>query len=171
VWASRLEDLLSDGVVAPHVFAQRVVPAFGVVLHWGNPVESAVDAGRDAAARVRRAGRAAHDGVVDVPQALPVWLCRKVAFSRENSKTVSWKINGLRVATFLFSVICDRAVMSPGDTTTYVNGDGAAEIYKAALAAPPVCPHLHGVEGNPFTARRQRRVRPSPCAALPLSSC
>src|SRR2546425_10372931 len=41
------------------------------------------------------------------PEAL-ARLCRKVAFSRENSKTVSWKINGLRAQTFLFSVICDR---------------------------------------------------------------
>ena len=36
-------------------------------------------------------------------------LCRKVAFLRENAKTVFWKIKGLRASTFLFSVICDRA--------------------------------------------------------------
>ena len=36
-------------------------------------------------------------------------LCRKIAFSRQNPKVVCWKINDLRVQTFLFSVICDRA--------------------------------------------------------------
>src|SRR5262245_35122428 len=36
-------------------------------------------------------------------------LCRKIAFSRQNPKIVYWKINDLRVQTFLFSVICDRA--------------------------------------------------------------
>jgi len=38
------------------------------------------------------------------------WLCRKVGFWRENPKIGSRKINGLRVSTFLFSVVCDRAV-------------------------------------------------------------
>jgi hypothetical protein len=37
-------------------------------------------------------------------------LCRKIAFSRQNPKIVYWKINGLRDQTFLFSVICDRAL-------------------------------------------------------------
>ena len=37
-------------------------------------------------------------------------LCRKIAFSRQNPKIVYWKINNLRVQTFLFSVICDRAL-------------------------------------------------------------
>jgi hypothetical protein len=37
-------------------------------------------------------------------------LCRKIAFSRQNPKIVYWKIKDLRVQTFLFSVICDRAV-------------------------------------------------------------
>jgi hypothetical protein len=37
----------------------------------GNPSGSAVDAGHDAATRVRGSARAADDGVVDVPQALP----------------------------------------------------------------------------------------------------
>src|SRR5437899_12408605 len=37
-------------------------------------------------------------------------LCRKNAFSRQNPKIVYWKIKGLRVQTFLFSVICDRAL-------------------------------------------------------------
>jgi hypothetical protein len=36
-------------------------------------------------------------------------LCRKFAFLRQNPKVWSWKINGLRASTFLFSVICDRA--------------------------------------------------------------
>src|SRR5262245_26473540 len=40
---------------------------------------------------------------------LLAWLCRKIAFSRQNPKIVHWKISGLRVQTFLFSVIYDRA--------------------------------------------------------------
>jgi hypothetical protein len=40
-----------------------------------------------------------------------------------------WKINDLRVQTFLFSLMCDGAVMPLRGTTSYVNG----EIYKAAL--------------------------------------
>src|SRR5262245_45389098 len=36
-------------------------------------------------------------------------LCRKIAFSRHNPKIVYWKIKDLRVPTFLFSIICDRA--------------------------------------------------------------
>ena len=38
-----------------------------------------------------------------------VGLCRKIAFSRQNPEILYWKINDLRVQTFLFSVICDRA--------------------------------------------------------------
>jgi hypothetical protein len=40
-------------------------------------------------------------------------LCRKIAFSRQDPKIVYWKINNLRVQTFLFSVICDRARYHP----------------------------------------------------------
>jgi hypothetical protein len=68
VWASRHEDLVSDGVVAPHVFDHLVVPDRGVVRARCNPPGSAVDAGLDAAARARRAARAADGGVVYVPQ-------------------------------------------------------------------------------------------------------
>jgi hypothetical protein len=39
-----------------------------------------------------------------------VGLCRKVAFWRQNPKMGYWKINDLRASTFLFSVICDRAL-------------------------------------------------------------
>ena len=53
VWASRPEDLVSDSGVSPHVFDQRVVPALGGVLHWYNPLEAAVDAGRVVTARAR----------------------------------------------------------------------------------------------------------------------
>jgi hypothetical protein len=42
---------MSNGVVSPHVFAPRVVPALGVFLLWYNPLKAAVDAGRDAIAR------------------------------------------------------------------------------------------------------------------------
>ena len=70
MWASRHEDLWSDGVVAPHVVDHLVVPDRGVVLARCHPPGSAVDAGLDAAARALRAERAADDGVVYVPQAL-----------------------------------------------------------------------------------------------------
>jgi hypothetical protein len=41
-------------------------------------------------------------------------LCRKVGFWRPNPKFGYQKINDLRVSTFLFSVICDRADYLPG---------------------------------------------------------
>ena len=41
------------------------------------------------------------------------WLCRKVGFWRPHPKIRYQKINDLRVSTFLFSVICDRAIMPP----------------------------------------------------------
>ena len=44
---------------------------------------------------------------------LEIGLCRKIAFSRHNPKIVYWKIKDLRVHTFLFSVICDRAIPLP----------------------------------------------------------
>ena len=40
------------------------------------------------------------------------WLCRKVGFWRQNPKIGSRQINHLQVSTFLFSVICDRALFS-----------------------------------------------------------
>jgi len=72
VWASRHEDLVSDGVVSPHMFDHMIVPARGVVLTRCNPLGSAVDACRDVAARALWAERAADGGVVYVPQALQV---------------------------------------------------------------------------------------------------
>jgi hypothetical protein len=36
------------------------------------------------------------------------WLCRIVAFQRQNTTIGCWKINGLWASTFLFSVMCDR---------------------------------------------------------------
>ena len=45
---------------------------------------------------------------VDGADEIVVGLCRKVGFWRQNPKIGSWKINHLRVSTFLFSVICDR---------------------------------------------------------------
>jgi DNA invertase Pin-like site-specific DNA recombinase len=41
-------------------------------------------------------------------------LCRKVGFWRPNPKIGSQKFKDLRVSTFLFSVICDRADYLPG---------------------------------------------------------
>jgi hypothetical protein len=38
------------------------------------------------------------------------WLCRKVALLRQKPTTGFRKINGLRPTTFLFSVVCDRAL-------------------------------------------------------------
>ena len=38
VWASRLEDMVSDGVVAPHMCDHRLVPALDVALHRYNPL-------------------------------------------------------------------------------------------------------------------------------------
>ena len=70
VWASRHEDLVSDGVVASHVCHHMVVPDRGVMLARCNPSGSAVDAGLDAAARALRAERAAAGGVLYVPYAL-----------------------------------------------------------------------------------------------------
>jgi hypothetical protein len=40
-------------------------------------------------------------------------LCRKVAFSRENSKTVSWKINGLRASTLRIDTMLVRWFPKP----------------------------------------------------------
>jgi len=58
VWASRHEDLVSDGVVSPHVFDHLVVPDRGVVLARCNPPGSPVGVGLDAAARALQAARA-----------------------------------------------------------------------------------------------------------------
>jgi hypothetical protein len=54
------------------VFDPRVVLALGVVLHWYNPLGSAVDAGRDATACARWAECVANGGVVSVQQVLHV---------------------------------------------------------------------------------------------------
>ena len=72
VWASRHEDLVSDGGVSPHVCGYIVIPDRGVVLPRCHLPGSAVDAGRDAVARARGAARVADGGVVYVPQALHV---------------------------------------------------------------------------------------------------
>src|SRR5215813_11620 len=67
--------------------AHRVVPAFGVILHWCNPLGSVVDSGLDAAARVLRAKRVAHGCVVYVqhdlhasPRAPPITAQRVAQF-------------------------------------------------------------------------------------------
>ena len=75
VWASRHEDLVSDGGVSPHVCGYIVIPDRGVVLPRCNLPGSAVDAGRDAVARARGAARVADGGVVYVPQAFHVSPC------------------------------------------------------------------------------------------------
>jgi len=73
VWASRHEDLVSDGGVPPHVCGHMVIPDRGVVLPLCTLPGSAGDAGRDAVAHARGTARAADGGVVYVPQALHVW--------------------------------------------------------------------------------------------------
>src|SRR5262249_32412841 len=55
-----------------------------------------------------------------------------------------------------------------GKGWAYPHGSGP---YPSRLAAPPVCPRLQGVHGNPSAARCQGCVRPRLCAALLLSSC
>jgi NAD(P)-dependent dehydrogenase (short-subunit alcohol dehydrogenase family) len=67
-----------------------------------------------------------------LPDGASIRLCSKVAFWKQNPKMGSHKINDLGASTFLFSVICDRAAMSPGDTPRHVNGNHGPEIYKAA---------------------------------------
>jgi hypothetical protein len=62
--------VLIPAVVAPPVGAPRGVPHRWVGCDRCHPSGAAADAGREAAARVRGAARAAEDGVVDVPQAL-----------------------------------------------------------------------------------------------------
>src|SRR5438105_3481355 len=47
--------------------------------------------------------------------------------------------------------MCDRAAMSPGDTTSHVNGDCGAEIYKAARCGVPPRYTQKGVQ--PMIAR------------------
>jgi len=49
-------------------------------------------------------------------------LCRNVVFVRANVKVVGRKINDLQGSPFLFSVMCDRAVMPHGGTTKHEKG-------------------------------------------------
>jgi hypothetical protein len=72
VWASHHEELGSDDVMAPHMFAPLVDPDRGVVLDLCNPPGAAVDAVLEAATQALRAERTAAGGVVDVLQALAV---------------------------------------------------------------------------------------------------
>jgi hypothetical protein len=72
VWASRHEDLVSNGAVSPHRGDPMVVPNCWAVLDRRNPSGSAGDACLDAATPGRRAERPVDGGVVSVPQALSV---------------------------------------------------------------------------------------------------
>jgi hypothetical protein len=79
--------------VAPPVGDHRVVPHRWVVCDRCNPSGSAADAGREAAARVLGATRAADDGVVDVPQALhgspsapPIYAQRVARFDHSRAR-------------------------------------------------------------------------------------
>jgi hypothetical protein len=72
VWASPHEELCSDDVMAPHMFAPLVGPDLGVMLDRCSPPGTAVDAGLDAATHALRAERTADGGIVYVLQALSV---------------------------------------------------------------------------------------------------
>jgi hypothetical protein len=72
MWASHHEELCSDDVMAPHMFAPLVGPDCRVVLDRCNPPGAAVDAGLDAATHALRAERTADGGVMYGLQALPV---------------------------------------------------------------------------------------------------
>ncbi len=71
VWTSRHKGLVSDGIVFPHECNHRVVPARGVVGDRGNPVGSAVDAGRDTTACARRDGLSVLRREVCCPCSMP----------------------------------------------------------------------------------------------------
>ena len=68
VWTARHNDLVSDGVVSPHMIDPMVVPDRGVVVTRCNSLGSARDTNLDAAARVLGAEHAVDGGVVSVPQ-------------------------------------------------------------------------------------------------------
>src|SRR4030095_7025271 len=53
-------------------------------------------------------------GIYIPTEAEELGFCRKVGFWRPNPKIGYQKINDLRVLTFLFSVICDRALLRAG---------------------------------------------------------
>ena len=74
-------------------------------------------------------------------------LCRKIAFSRQNPKIVYWKINNLRVQTFLFSVICDRAVF----------GDPQAIAEKLTFLPTSATINTSYVERHNLTQRQSNR--------------
>jgi len=69
-WASHHEERCSARVVAPPRCDHMIVLHRWVMFDGCNPLRSAVDAGRDAAARARRAARAVDGGIVSVLQAL-----------------------------------------------------------------------------------------------------
>ena len=94
VWASRHEDLVSDGVVSSHVFDPMVVPNRGVVLARCNPPWSAVDAGLDAAARARRAARAADGGVIELIP-LSFWYDAPPTSRYSDRRYDPWLVYGL----------------------------------------------------------------------------
>ena len=65
----------------------------------------------------RKARDAGHHLLADLPRLFAeglAQLCRKFAFLRPNPKIGCQRINNLRASTFLFSVICDRAVICAG---------------------------------------------------------
>ena len=72
VWASHHEELCSDGVVAPHVFAHSIGPDLQMMLERYNPPGAAVDADLGAITHALQAERTADGGIVYVPQALHV---------------------------------------------------------------------------------------------------
>src|SRR6266436_4565300 len=54
------------------------------------------------------------------------------------AKAAYWKINDWRASTCLFSVRCDRAARSPGDTTSHVHED-----CRGTLTRQPITASIH----------------------------
>jgi hypothetical protein len=81
--------------------------------------------------RYLKAGRLSRtpEGFLDTAER----FCRKVAFLTPNQKITCRKINGLRVPTFLFSVICDRTVILAQPVSSPLQGD--------LRFFPPLYPH------------------------------
>src|SRR6266568_7392987 len=85
-----------------------------------------------------------------------VGLCRKVAFLRQNPKIGSWKVNDLRVSTFLFSVICDRApnIAFPSVRGKPLSREGVDYLLKQAVQrATDACPSLATKTVSPHVVR------------------
>src|SRR4029450_6764481 len=89
-----------------------------------------------------------------------VWLCRKVGFWRPNPKIGYQKIKDLRVSTFLFSVICDRATFH---ASSHLRGSGQC----GTITWPGSQDKSHATHGG-HTRHKRKRVCPF-VSSLPLT--